>query len=108
MRLLVTFGLACIMALFSLSIGGVLSAQEQDVPEEIVETPVTDNQDDSFGDGDYVNMDGCEGTVYLTPEAAMEAAIAAGMNLDDPGNIPFPYHEHISEDVTTNYMLNDR
>ena len=81
------------MALFSLSIGGVLSAQEQDVPEEIVETPVTDNQDDSFGDGDYVNMDGCEGTVYLTPEAAMEAAIAAGMNLDDPGNIPFPYHD---------------
>ena len=53
-------------------------------------------------------MDGCEGTVYLTPEAAMEAAIAAGMNLDDPGNIPFPYHEHISEDGTTYYMLNGR
>ena len=39
------------MALFSLSIEGVLSAQEQDVPEEIVETPVTDNQDDISEDG---------------------------------------------------------
>ena len=76
-----------ILLIFTLFIGGFLSAQ---------------------GNGDYVNMDGCEGTVYLTPEAAKEAAIAAGMNLDDPGNIPFPYHEHISEDGTTYYMLNGR
>ena len=82
------------MAVFSLSMGGV-SAHSEDpanAPIEALADPA--GEDRAFEDGEMGKIDGCEGEIYSTHEAAAEAAEAKGTD----------FHEH-QEAGTTYYML---
>ena len=88
------------MAMFSLTMSGVLAAEEDpaETPEEPIEAPEEpDGEDSEFEDGDTGIIDGCEGEIYSTHEAAAAAAAAKGTE----------FHEHQKEDGTVYYMLNE-
>ena len=104
MRAFVSLIIGLIVVMFSLSMGGVLAADEEPVdspveePGDPAEEPgETDDGDSVLEDGDTGIIDGCEGEVYLTPEAARSAADAKGTD----------FHEHQMEDGTVYYMLNE-
>ena len=103
MRAFVSLIISLIVVMFSLSMGGVLAADEEpaDPPVEEPRDPVEEldetDYDSELEDGDTGIIDGCEGEVYLTPEAARAAADAKGTD----------FHEHQMEDGTVYYMLNE-
>ena len=95
--------------MFSLLADGVsaLSEDPADAPIEAPAEPGEDpadapieapaepaGEDQAFEDGETGKIDGCEGEVYSTPEAAAEAAEAKGTD----------FHEH-QKAGTTYYML---
>ena len=94
MRILVSLVAAFTLAVFSLSVGGVsaLSEDPADAPSEAPADPA--GEDRAFEDGEMGKIDGCEGEIYSTHEAAAEAAEAKGTG----------FHEH-QEAGTTYYML---
>ena len=94
MRILVSLVAAFTLAVFSLSVGGVsaLSEDPADAPSEAPADPA--GEDRAFEDGEMGKIDGCEGEIYSTHEAAAEAAEAKGAS----------FHEH-QEAGTTYYML---
>ena len=94
MRILVSLVAALTLAVFSLSVGGVsaLSEDPADAPSEAPADP--GGEDRAFEDGEMGKIDGCEGEIYSTHEAAAEAAEAKGTS----------FHEH-QEAGTTYYML---
>ena len=94
MRILVSLVAAFTLAVFSLSVGGVsaLSEDPADAPSEAPADP--GGEDRAFEDGEMGKIDGCEGEIYSTHEAAAEAAEAKGTS----------FHEH-QEAGTTYYML---
>ncbi len=94
MRILVALVAAFTLAVFSLSVGGVsaLSEDPADAPSEAPAEPA--GEDPAFEDGEMGKIDGCEGEIYSTHEAAAEAAEAKGTS----------FHEH-QEAGTTYYML---
>ncbi|MEE3211159.1 MAG: hypothetical protein VX287_01905 [Actinomycetota bacterium] len=94
MRILVSLVAAFTLAVFSLSVGGVsaLSEDPADAPSEAPADPA--GEDRAFEDGEMGKIDGCEGEIYSTHEAAAEAAEAKGTS----------FHEH-QEAGTTYYML---
>tara|TARA_B110000014_G_scaffold258703_1_gene245235 strand:+ start:154 stop:441 length:288 start_codon:yes stop_codon:yes gene_type:complete len=93
-RILVSLVAAFTLAVFSLSVGGVsaLSEDPADAPSEAPADPA--GEDRAFEDGEMGKIDGCEGEIYSTHEAATEAAEAKGTS----------FHEH-QEAGTTYYML---
>jgi hypothetical protein len=93
-RILVSLVAAFTLAVFSLSVGGVsaLSEDPADAPSEAPADP--GGEDRAFEDGEMGKIDGCEGEIYSTHEAAAEAAEAKGTS----------FHEH-QEAGTTYYML---
>ena len=104
MRILISLVVAFIIAMFSLTMTGVLAAEEDPVdtpietPEEPIEAPEeSDGENPEFEDGDTGIIDGCEGEIYSTHEAAAAAAAAKGTE----------FHEHQKEDGTIYYMLNE-
>ncbi len=104
MRILISLVVAFIVAMFSLTMTGVLAAEEDPVdtpietPEEPIEAPEeSDGENPEFEDGDTGIIDGCEGEIYSTHEAAAAAAAAKGTE----------FHEHQKEDGTIYYMLNE-
>ena len=94
MRILVSLVAAFTLAVFSLSVGGVsaLSEDPADAPSEAPADPA--GEDRAFEDGEMGKIDGCEGEIYSTHEAAAEAAEAKGTS----------FHEH-QEAGMTYYML---
>ena len=94
MRILVSLVAAFTLAVFSLSVGGVsaLSEDPADAPSEAPADP--GGEDRAFEDGEMGKIDGCEGEIYSTHEAAAEAAEAKGTS----------FHEH-QEAGMTYYML---
>ena len=94
MRILVSLVAALTLAVFSLSVGGVsaLSEDPADAPSEAPADP--GGEDRAFEDGEMGKIDGCEGEIYSTHEAAAEAAEAKGTS----------FHEH-QEAGMTYYML---
>ena len=94
MRILVSLVAALTLAVFSLSVGGV-SALSEDPADAPIEAPADPAREDrAFEDGEMGKIDGCEGEIYSTHEAAAEAAEAKGTS----------FHEH-QEAGTTYYML---
>ena len=94
MRILVSLVAAFTLAVFSLSVGGV-SALSEDPADYPIQTPAEpDGEDRAFEDGEIGKIDGCEGEIYSTHEAAAEAAEATGTD----------FHKH-QEAGTTYYML---
>ena len=95
MRILVSLVATLTLAVFSLSVGGVsaLSEDPADAPIEALAEPA--GEDQALEDGEMGKIDGCEGEIYSTHEAAAEAAEAKGTS----------FHEH-QEAGTTYYMLN--
>ena len=82
------------MVMFSLLVGGV-SALSEDPADAPIEAPAEPaGEDQAFEDGETGKIDGCEGEIYSTPEAAAEAAEAKGTD----------FHEH-QKAGTTYYML---
>mgnify|MGYP001351744879 CR=1 FL=1 len=106
MRALISLIIGLIVVMFSLSMGGVLAADEdpaeppvedpEDPADPVEELDETGDGDSEFEDGDTGIIDGCEGEIYSTPEAARAAADAQGTD----------FHEHYKEDGTVYYMLN--
>ena len=94
MRILVSLVATLTLAVFSLSVGGVsaLSEDPADAPSEAPADPA--GEDRAFEDGEMGKIDGCEGEIYSTHEAAAEAAEAKGTS----------FHEH-QQAGTTYYML---
>jgi hypothetical protein len=93
-RILVSLVAALTLAVFSLSVGGV-SALSEDPADAPIEAPADPaGEDRAFEDGEMRKIDGCEGEIYSTHEAAAEAAEAKGTG----------FHEH-QEAGTTYYMI---
>jgi len=115
-RILVSLVVALTLVMFSLLVGGVsaLSEDPVDAPIEAPAEPAGEGQafeedpvdapieapaepageGQAFEDGETGKIDGCEGEIYSTPEAAAEAAEAKGTD----------FHEH-QKAGTTYYML---